>query len=74
MHRRTGLPKIQPTPVHLCQVPDQLRLDSTTAPDHLLEPSEQNIVGDRVETRSERLHASILGTGFFRPHGSAQER
>ncbi len=74
MHRRTGLAKVQLSPVHLGQMPDQLRLDPTTAPDQIGEPSEQNIVGEIVETWSERRHAFIHNTEVYRPRRLPQER
>ena len=65
VHRWTRLAKIELPPVHLGQMPDQVCLDATTAPDKLGDASEQKIVGEAVEARSELRHASINSTEIF---------
>jgi hypothetical protein len=44
-HRLTRLTAIEPSPVDLGQMPDELRLDPPSAPDDLLQPREQCIIG-----------------------------
>jgi hypothetical protein len=65
---------MEPSPVHLGQVPYQLGLDASTAPDQFGDAREKKIVGQRVEMALQRLHAFIHNTEVYRPRQSPLER
>ena len=72
MHRRARLAGVQLSPVHLGEVPDQLRLGASPPGDDLVEARQKCIIGQRLE--AERgLHRPSITWRFFRPRQSRQE-
>ena len=62
-HRRCGLPKVEPAPVDLGDVSDQLGLDATAAADVLPETAQELIIG-QVLKLTDGIHAFNIRSHF----------